>query len=189
MGLRERNRRTAMREVQAVALDLFERRGFDRVPVEEIASRAGVSPSTVYRHFGTKESLVTWDERDAVMERELTGRLWRGEDILSAVENSAVEAYARRADLVDFRRRLRLLITNEAVHAAAIAQDLQDRAELAKGFAAARGSRKPSVTDQVRAGACVEAIDVALEHWQRGTAADPEHLIHEAFAALTFRAR
>jgi AcrR family transcriptional regulator len=185
MGLRERNRRAAMREVQQMALDLFERRGFDRVTVEEIASGVGLSPSTVYRHFGVKESLVTWDERDAVLERELTRRLGRGTDPMAAVEESAVQAYARREDLDVFRRRLRLLFTHEAVHAAAVTQDLRDRAELAAGFAAARGNPEPSVADQVRAGACVEAIDVALEHWQRGDEPDPERLIRAAFSALT----
>lgn len=184
MGLRERNRRAAMREVQAAATDLFEQHGFEHVSVGEVAVRAGVSASTVYRHFGSKEALVTWDERDAVLERELTGRLRRGGDPVTAVAESAVVAYARRDDLDVFRRRLRLLVATEAVHAAAVAQDLRDRAELTAGFAAVRGADTPSVADQVRAGACVEAIDVALEHWQRGDEADPERLLREAFAVL-----
>jgi AcrR family transcriptional regulator len=173
-----------MRDVQAAATDLFELHGFERVSVDEVATRVGVSASTVYRHFGTKEALITWDERDPVLERELTERLRRGEDLVNAVAESAVVAYAHRSDLDVFRRRLRLLIATDAVHAAAVAQDLRDRAELAVGFAAVRGADTPSVADQVRAGACVEAIDVALEHWQRGDEPDPERLLREAFAVL-----
>jgi AcrR family transcriptional regulator len=61
-GLRERKRLAAMRRIQEVAIDLFEARGFDAVTVEEIADASDVSPSSVYRYFGTKEELVFWDD-------------------------------------------------------------------------------------------------------------------------------
>ena len=53
-----------MRRIQEVALDLFDERGFDRVTIEQIAEKAEVSPSSVYRYFGTKEQLVLHDEFD-----------------------------------------------------------------------------------------------------------------------------
>ena len=62
MDLRERKRVATMRRVQAVAMDLFEGRGFAEVTVEEIAAAAEVGPATVYRHFGTKEGIVRWDK-------------------------------------------------------------------------------------------------------------------------------
>ena len=61
-GLREQWRRSAKRTIQARALDLFEERGFDAVTIEAVAAAAGVSPSSVYRYFGTKEGLVVFDE-------------------------------------------------------------------------------------------------------------------------------
>ncbi len=64
-GVRERKRREMMRRVQSAALDLFDERGFDNVTVEQVAAAAGVSASTVYRHFHTKEGLVLHDELDA----------------------------------------------------------------------------------------------------------------------------
>ena len=64
-GLRERWRISAMRTIQERALDLFDARGFDAVTIEEIASAAEVSPSSVYRYFGTKEGLVVADEFDS----------------------------------------------------------------------------------------------------------------------------
>jgi AcrR family transcriptional regulator len=64
-GLRERWRITAMRTIQERALDLFDERGFDAVTIEEIAAAAEVSPSSVYRYFGTKEGLVVADEFDS----------------------------------------------------------------------------------------------------------------------------
>lgn len=64
LGLRARKRGAAMRTIQRVALDLFDSRGFDAVTIEEIAAAAEVSPSSVYRYFGTKEGIVIHDEYD-----------------------------------------------------------------------------------------------------------------------------
>jgi AcrR family transcriptional regulator len=64
-GLRERWRINAMRTIQERALDLFDERGFDAVTIEEIAAAAEVSPSSVYRYFGTKEGLIVADEFDS----------------------------------------------------------------------------------------------------------------------------
>lgn len=65
-GLRERWRLNAMRTIQERALDLFDERGFDAVTIEEIAAAAEVSPSSVYRYFGTKEGLLVADEFDSL---------------------------------------------------------------------------------------------------------------------------
>ena len=53
-----------MRRIQQVALDLFDERGYRNVTVERVAAEAGVSPSSIYRYFGTKEMLVLYDEYD-----------------------------------------------------------------------------------------------------------------------------
>lgn len=63
-GLRERKKAATMHHVQETALALFFARGFDRVTIEQVAEAADVSPSTVYRYFGTKEGLVLYDEYD-----------------------------------------------------------------------------------------------------------------------------
>ncbi|MEC3958761.1 helix-turn-helix domain-containing protein [Nocardia sp. CDC153] len=54
----------AMSRIQRVALDLFDEHGYREVTVERVASAAGVSPSSIYRYFGTKEMLVLYDETD-----------------------------------------------------------------------------------------------------------------------------
>jgi AcrR family transcriptional regulator len=74
-GLRERWRLNAMRTIQERALDLFDERGFDAVTIEEIAAAAEVSPSSVYRYFGTKEGLIVADEFDSWSQEALEGIL------------------------------------------------------------------------------------------------------------------
>ncbi|MDO5499571.1 MAG: TetR family transcriptional regulator [Propionibacteriaceae bacterium] len=66
-SLRDRKKAATMRHVQAVAMDLFDERGFEAVKVEDVAAAAEVSPSTVYRYFGTKEGLVLHDEHDDLL--------------------------------------------------------------------------------------------------------------------------
>jgi AcrR family transcriptional regulator len=63
-SLRERKRAATIHHVQATALALFTEHGFDDVTIEQVAEAADVSPSTVYRYFGTKEGLVIYDEYD-----------------------------------------------------------------------------------------------------------------------------
>jgi AcrR family transcriptional regulator len=70
-GLRERQRIKARRTIQERALDLFDARGFDAVTIEEIAAAAEVSPSSVYRYFGTKEGLLVADEFDSMSQEAL----------------------------------------------------------------------------------------------------------------------
>ena len=64
-----------MRTIQERALDLFDARGFDAVTIEEIAAAAEVSPSSVYRYFGTKEGLLVADEFDSMSQEALEGIL------------------------------------------------------------------------------------------------------------------
>jgi AcrR family transcriptional regulator len=61
MTLRQRNRLAAVRAIQEVAIGLFDERGYHHVTVEDIVRAAGVSTSTFYRYFGTKEGLFTTD--------------------------------------------------------------------------------------------------------------------------------
>ena len=44
--------------IQSVALDLFDKEGFERVSVEEIAHAAGCSVGNIYHYFKSKDELV-----------------------------------------------------------------------------------------------------------------------------------
>jgi AcrR family transcriptional regulator len=45
-------------ELQEIAFDLFQRRGFDAVSIAQIAEAAGVSQRTFFRYFATKEDVI-----------------------------------------------------------------------------------------------------------------------------------
>jgi AcrR family transcriptional regulator len=57
-GLRERKKQRTRRLIADTARRLFAERGFEAVPVSEIARQAEVSEATVFNYFPTKEDLV-----------------------------------------------------------------------------------------------------------------------------------
>jgi AcrR family transcriptional regulator len=57
-GLRELKKRRTREAISAAAWRLFAERGFDTVPIAQIATEARVSESTVFNYFSTKENLV-----------------------------------------------------------------------------------------------------------------------------------
>ena len=58
LQLRVKRSELMIEELEAVALRLFEERGFRDVTVEEIASEARISTRTFYRYFPNKEDVL-----------------------------------------------------------------------------------------------------------------------------------
>ena len=56
-GLRERKKQQTRQLIADTARRLFAERGFESVPVAEVARRADVSEATVFNYFPTKEDL------------------------------------------------------------------------------------------------------------------------------------
>ena len=57
-SLRDRQRAQIRADISRAAFRLFIERGYDAVTTEEIATAAGVSPRTLFRHVPTKEELL-----------------------------------------------------------------------------------------------------------------------------------
>jgi AcrR family transcriptional regulator len=166
LTLRQRNRLQAMRLVQSTAMEMFERDGYEKSTIEDVAAACGVSASTIYRHFTTKENVVLWDERDSVIDDEL-GRLLGSLPPVQAFRDAVVAGLAERDDAELFRRRLRLIYSQPSIWSVAALQDRQNRSELAHAFAITAGRTEASLRDESLAAVCLVALDLALERWQR----------------------
>ncbi|WP_328318263.1 TetR family transcriptional regulator [Streptomyces sp. NBC_00388] len=70
-GLRAHNRQRTYWAISDAAIRLFLEKGFDAVPVAEVAAAAGISKPTLFRYFPAKEDLVL--HRFADHEREAAG--------------------------------------------------------------------------------------------------------------------
>jgi len=85
LGLRERKKQRSRELIAATARELFIERGFEAVPVTEIARAAEVSEATVFNYFPTKEDLL-YSRLEAFEEELLSAIRERhaGESVLAA---------------------------------------------------------------------------------------------------------
>ncbi|MCD9873602.1 TetR family transcriptional regulator [Streptomyces sp. NR30] len=74
LGLRERKKIKTREAIRAATYGLIKEQGYDATTIEQIADRAEVSPSTVFRYFPAKEDIVLTDEYDPLMAEELRAR-------------------------------------------------------------------------------------------------------------------
>jgi AcrR family transcriptional regulator len=165
-GLRERWRINAMRTIQEQALDLFDARGFDAVTIEEIAAAAEVSPSSVYRYFGTKEGLVVADEFDSWSQEAVEGILDVNDPVgslLNVVRTyEAAPGESPQAGRSPWRR-VRYFFQEPSVRMAVCAQ--LDRASQRIAPLMAAGGTMTETQARVAANALVFGYFGALEQW------------------------
>ncbi|CQD04357.1 TetR family transcriptional regulator [Mycobacterium lentiflavum] len=67
LGLRERKKLKTRQAIRREAFRLIEANGYAATTVEQIAEAAEVSPSTFFRYFGSKESLLLADDLDPLI--------------------------------------------------------------------------------------------------------------------------
>ena len=185
-GLRERKRRAAMRHVQDVALNLFDEHGFDAVTIERVAAAAEVSPSSVYRYFGTKEGLVLFDPNEGVI-GELHASSDDGLSLIEALRRTIAAFLADRGDgddVVD-RRRVRYLMEVPAVQAAVARRIFGDTPAIAAYVAERTGRDVGDFEVQVIWSAIYGGLLGALRHWHATDYAAPlGELVDRTLTAL-----
>lgn len=108
-GLRERKKVRTRNDIVESATRLFLDRGFDATTMDEIAAAAEVSRSTLFRYFGTKESLVFPHQEERLgMFRRLLSEGCDGESPFATVERAIIELagvfHRARRELLDQQR-------------------------------------------------------------------------------------
>lgn len=168
-GLRERKRRNAMLTIQERALDLFDQRGFESVTIEEIANAADVSPSSVYRYFGTKEGIVVADEFDHMSKETLEGLL-DVEDPVGSLLRLVREYESSASAQQEPHRRVRYIFQEPSIRRTACATLDEASRRLMPLFAATAASPAQA---RVASNALVFGYFGALEQWYTDGCARP----------------
>lgn len=167
-GLRARKKRQTRERIEAAALDLIERDGFDATTVETIAATAGIAPRTFFHYFPTKEDVVLADYATRLdrLIRELAGRA-RSERPWTALRMAfltvASDYEAERDQLV---RRFRIMAATPSV----AARSLQLQAGWEDALVAALTRRigielDSDITPRLLASAALAALRSSLGHW------------------------
>ena len=157
------SRATATRDrLQRHALRLFDERGFDAVTVEEIASAAGVSHMTFFRHFPTKESVVLDDPYDPVIAH---GVAVQPADLapLDRTRLGLMEALTHGGeDDESVRRRLRLAADHPRLRGRIWENNVRTERAIVDALV---GSGSDPFDARVAAGAVMGALTAALLAW------------------------
>ncbi|MFJ9696517.1 TetR family transcriptional regulator [Kitasatospora sp. NPDC101183] len=184
VSLAERKRRLVADELAQAALELFTRKGFDAVTVDEIAADAGVSKRTFFRYFASKEDVIVHvlAELGADMRAELASRPPE-EPPSVALRHAVAVSVTSCTDHPDQARRVvRLILDTPALYARFLERQAQWREELAAELATRTGSAD-GLHPRLAAGTALAAFDVILQQWST-TGQDPAGLTARAFAAL-----
>jgi len=185
-GLRERKKTAAMHRIQNAALDLFDERGYDTVTVEQIAEAAEISPSSVYRYFGTKEQMVLWDEFDPMLAQRLRAEL-AGAPPLEAVRRVMLTTVQGLAvgDVQRIQRRIRHVMSDPTLEAATAGQVYGASELLGEVLAAGLGRPAADLEVQVFSHAIIGALLGGLHHWYGAGFREPlREVLERAFTIL-----
>ncbi|GAB2868044.1 TetR family transcriptional regulator [Lentzea nigeriaca] len=177
-------------ELALVAFDLFRRKGFDKVTIDDVAEAAGVSRSTFLRYFGTKEDAVlsAFESKSERVAAALRARP-ADEDDWTALRHAMDHAIASYADAPDEALAVaRLVRGTPALRARQLEKMHAWRPALAQALAERAGTGTPSVAHWVRASAALDCFSVGVDHWVDSDGGlDLIELLDEAFAALAPR--
>jgi len=171
-----RRKVTSRSELEQVAFDLFDRQGFERTTVDDIASAAGIGRRTFFRYFPSKNDVV-WGDFDAELERmrRRLNAVPTGTPLMDAIRDAIVDfnrippqqvpAHRRR---MEFILRVPALQAHSTLRYAAwrqvIADFVADRARLPSGAPPPAGALLPQAIAYAMLGVAI----AAYEQWLCG---------------------
>lgn len=187
VGLRERNKRERRRRLEDLAIELFERDGFEKTTIEQIAGAAEIAPRTFFSYFATKDDLVLADYTDRLdrILHELDQRpaeepAW---EALRASFAAVADDYAAEADRL--RRRFTIMAANPSVFARSLQLQAGWEQALTERLATRAGTCADDLRPRLLAATALAVMRASLQHWLTNGQATPlPDLVQRAFDQL-----
>lgn len=188
-GLRCRARKAMQAEVAAVAMELFLERGFDNTTVEQITAVAGLSRSSFFRYFPTKEDVVLGNLADNGQQvlRALTERP-DDEPPWTALRQALEPVIQSQTVNVERALRMaRMILDTPSLRARHYEKIMTWQAllvpEVARRLHLPAAARDPRPTALI--GCALACLDAALETWTATTGRTPfSDLVDAAMASI-----
>jgi AcrR family transcriptional regulator len=143
-----------------VALDLFERNGYEATTTAQIAADAGVTPMTFFRHFPTKAAVVVSDPYDPVIADAVAAQP-AGLTPLERTRRGMLVALAAIGPVEDatVRRRVALAASQPSLRAAVSEATVATEQAIVERLVCGGADQFEA---RVAAGACLGAATAAL---------------------------
>lgn len=176
----------AREEIANAAFRLFAEQGYEATSADDIAAAAGVSRSTFFRSFGSKEAVIFPDHDKLLGRIEERLRTGHADSALAAVTDTVkIVLFHYVAEGERARERYRLTSTVSALRerelvSSARYQRLFRRYLSHWGDASAESELRAEVT----AAAVVAAHNRVLRRWLREECSDPQLEIEQALATI-----
>jgi AcrR family transcriptional regulator len=165
VSLRERKRARTRQAIVDAAVDLFERHGYERTTVAEIAAAAEIGSRTFFSYFASKEE-VLFPQVDARVRATVDAIAGRrpGEGPADVLLRALRQASEEGDDLTGRTARLRLRLIREvpAVHGRGLQLQAAAQREIGRHLAAAFPGELDEVSATALAGALTGAVSAAL---------------------------
>jgi mycofactocin system transcriptional regulator len=173
--------------IEQAALDLFTRKGFEQVIIDDVAAAAGISRRTFFRYFATKADAVWGDFAAHVARLE---RLLAATDPAPPVLASVCAAYVQvndyaTADLPMLRERMHLILTEPALLAHSQLRYADVDRVVAEHVAARSGRSPTDLTPRLVAATTRAAATTAFELWLADGRTSLGEQLRASFAELT----
>jgi mycofactocin system transcriptional regulator len=181
-----RKRVTSRAELEHVAFELFERQGFDRTTINEIACAAGIGRRTFFRYFPSKNDVAWGSFEDELkrMQRRLS-TLPARVPLMDAIRIAIVDFNQVPADQIPWhRRRMQLILRTPALQAHSTLRYAAWRQVIAEFVSSRIGEPPDALTPRTIAYAALGVAIAAYEQWLETANADLTELLDSAMRKL-----
>lgn len=172
--------------ITAIALDLFDTRGFDEVSVDDVAHAAGIARRTLFRYYASKNA-IPWGDFDAHLDHMRA--------LLAGVDPDVAVGPALRSVLLAFnhfdddeeerhRQRMRVILQTAALQAYSMTMYAGWRAVVAEFVGSRLGLAATDLVPQTTAWTMLGVALAAYEHWLADGSVPLQHALGEAFDAV-----